>query len=425
MNICLLAGGGIDLSNSYVLIIAASLIVILSYFFNIIAKKTNIPSVLMLIGTGILIKYGMESIGIGELNILPILELLGIVGLIMIVLEAALDLELRKDKLPIIGKSMAVALLGLLICVFAIAGIFHYFLEVDYFRSLIYATPLSIMSSAIIIPSVGNLLQEKKEFMIYESTFSDILGIMLFYFLVGIHESGSVSGASVEFGTSLFGTIFVSLLASYVLVLIFQNIQAHVKLFLLIAILLLLYSVAKLAHMSPLLIILIFGIVLTNHHLFFRGPLEKWVKPKEIEHIEKDFYIITIETAFLVRTFFFVIFGMSINLNDLLSFEALIISGLILLIIYISRYLCLLAFVRKSVTPQLFIAPRGLITILLFYAIPHALEIEDFNLGILLFTILVTSLVMTFGLITDSTKGDSIGMSIGEDPVRIDDAGHH
>ena len=39
--------------SSYNLIIEASLIIILSYFFLQIAKKTNIPSVLMLIALGI------------------------------------------------------------------------------------------------------------------------------------------------------------------------------------------------------------------------------------------------------------------------------------------------------------------------------------------------------------------------------------
>jgi len=424
MNNLILLSGGFDIFSSYGMIISASLIVILSYFFNIIAKKTNIPSVLMLIFTGILIKLGMDAMHIEEIDFFPILEVLGIVGLIMIVLEAALDLELRKDKLPIIWRAMVVALLGLLICAFGIAFIIQFFIEVDYFRALIYATPLAIMSSAIIIPSVGNLVEDKKEFMIYESTFSDILGIMLFYFLIGVHESGSMGAASFDFASSLVLTILVSLAASYLLVLVFQNITAHVKLFLLIAILLLLYSVGKLMHLSPLLIILIFGMVLTNEQIFFRGPLEKWIKRDKVKHIEEDFYIITIETAFLIRTFFFVIFGITISLSSLLSFEVLIVSLLIILLIYAGRYLSLMLVSRGNVLPQLFIAPRGLITILLFFAIPKALEIEDFDSGILLFIILVSSLVMTLGLISDARSGDKIAMSIGDSPVRIDTDGH-
>ena len=57
---------------------------------------------------------------------------------------------------------------------------------VEFIQALVYALPLSIMSSAIIIPSVANLSNYKKEFLIYESTFSDILGIMVFYMIIEI-----------------------------------------------------------------------------------------------------------------------------------------------------------------------------------------------------------------------------------------------
>ena len=54
--------------------------------------------------------------------------------------------------------------------------------------------------------------------------------------------------------------------------------------------------------------------------------------------------------------------------------------------------------------PQLFIAPRGLITVLLFYAIPMEAQIEGFESGILLFVIIATSLVMTWAMIRDKSK---------------------
>ena len=44
-------------------------------------------------------------------------------------------------------------------------------------------------------------------------------------------------------------------------------------------------------------------------------------------------------------------------------------------------------------------APRGLITILLFYSIPEELVVERFNKGILLLVILVSSMVMAVALI--------------------------
>ena len=94
--------------NPYHIIIAFAGLIIISFLFNIIARKTNIPSVLMLIGLGVSVQifYGQSQ----NEGLMKILEVIGNVGLIFIVLEAALDLELKKEKIPIIFKSFFSAL---------------------------------------------------------------------------------------------------------------------------------------------------------------------------------------------------------------------------------------------------------------------------------------------------------------------------
>ena len=102
---------------------------------------------------------------IPDIDFFPILEVIGIIGLIMIVLEAALELELKKDKIKVILKSLIIATFGLGFSLLAAAVILFYLVpDMDWFTAILYATPLSILSSAIIIPSVGNLSEEKKEF---------------------------------------------------------------------------------------------------------------------------------------------------------------------------------------------------------------------------------------------------------------------
>ena len=403
--IFLASASGVDLSNAYVLIIGGSLIVLLSYLFNRIAQWTNIPSVLMLILTGVCISLWLKSTGVAELNLAKGLELLGIVGLIMIVLEAALDLELSRETLPLIGKSLLVALLCLLASTAGIALVLQAFISMSFTTALLYSTPLSIMSSAIIIPSVAGLVLHKKEFMVYESAFSDILGIMLFYFIISLLESGG-GAATLQFGGSLIITILVGIAASYLLVFLFKDLQSDVRLFLLIAILLLLYAAGKLLHLSPLLIILIFGLLLSNHKAvfkIFRNDLKK-DDDDPIHQIEKEFHLITLETAFVVRTFFFVVFGMTINLGSLINLNVFLISLLVILILYIARFIFLKLFVRKDFIPELWIAPRGLITILLFFAIPEEYQVEAFDSGILLYVIIISSLIMTFALIANGKK---------------------
>ncbi len=114
--------------------------------------------------------------------------------------------------------------------------------------------------------------------------------------------------------------------------------------------------------------------------------------------------IITLETAFVVRTFFFVIFGLTIAITSLFNIDVAIISLLIIASIYIIRFVILRIFVGSDILPQLFIAPRGLITVLLFYAIPKEAEIATFEPGILLFVIIGTSLIMTGAMIFDKKR---------------------
>ena len=54
---------------------------------------------------------------------------------------------------------------------------------------------------------------------------------------------------------------------------------------------------------------------------------------------------------------------------------------------------------KENVFPEIMIAPRGLITILLYYSIPKEYQIEYFEEGVLFFIIIVTSIVMMIGLL--------------------------
>lgn len=386
-------------NNPYIDIIAICGIVIISYAFGWISKHTKIPSVLLLIALGVAIQFVLMEfhITLGP-NLFNLLQLLGIVGLIMIVLEAALDLKLTKDKRSLIIKSFVIALLSLVGSSLAIAWLLTHFLSFTFYIALIYAIPLSIMSSAIIIPSVSQLAPKKKEFMIYESTISDILGIMLFYFVIGSSEDAKATAIIQEVAINIGLTIGLSVLASYLLVLLFQRITENARLFLLISVLIMLYAIGKIFHLSSLIVILVFGLTLSNYKLFFFGQLRKLINVDILKGINKEFHLVTLESAFIVRTFFFVVFGLTLDLQSLLNINTAIISLSITVALYVIRYICLRPFM-KSILPELFIAPRGLITVLLFFAIPPAFMQENFSSGILLYPILITGAVMTAGMI--------------------------
>ncbi len=423
MNITLLT---VDMSSPYILLIAASVVLILSFFFGEISKKTSIPSVLLLIVLGVLVKLGLDALDLEkEIDFFPILEILGIVGLIMIVLEAALELKLDREKVIPITIALVIALVGLLLSTWITAVILKYFIpDLSTLQSWIYATPLSILSSAIIIPSVTHLRKDKREFHIYESTFSDILGIMVFYFLLSkvpsAHSevmSDAGGGSFLNFGLTTLLTVILSLVFSYIIVFIFQKIKSSAKLFLLISVLLLLYSIEKLLHLSPLFMILVFGLVIANMDLFFSGRFKKWLDKNKAKEVYHGLHLITLETAFVVRTFFFVIFGITIVFSTLADWRVIGISALCLLVIYVIRFALLRLIIGRDFFPQLFVAPRGLITILLYYAIPTEVQSEGFSEGILLFIIIGTSLIMTWAMIRNNNRSGKAVSKAKSNPI--------
>lgn len=385
--------------DAYLFIIIICAVVIVSFFFNIIARRTNIPSVLMLIALGV----GMQQLLLNY-NLDPdytnALEILGIVGVIMIVLEAALDLELKKEKWPIIWKSFTIAFFSLVLTTLAISFFIRlFFADIEFLAAIVYAIPLSVLSSSIIIPSVTNLSNHKKEFLIYESTFSDILGIMIFYMIVENLNASGMQELALSVGGNLFITVVVSVILSYILLYVIQNIKGNARFFLFLSILVLLYSVGKMFHLSSLIMILMFGILLRNHKVVLFKQLEVWLVDERIDFVFEEFKMIINETSFLVRTLFFVVFGMTLPLASLLSSYVWLISGIFLLVTYLLRFILYLIIEKKDTMPQTFIAPRGLISILLFFAIPETLKREGFESGVLFVVIISTSLIMALSLI--------------------------
>ncbi len=400
--------------NAYLLIIGLCVVIIFSFFTNVLAKKKNIPSVLILIVLGVGIQQLLNYFGLSA-NLMGTLEVLGIVGLIMIVLEAALDLELSWDRWPIIWKSFTIASLSLGLTSILLALVIQLLIPgTELISAIIYAIPVSIMSSAIIIPSVANLGKYKREFLIYESTFSDILGIMVFYFIVENVEVEGMRQLSFAIGSNIFITIAISIILSYVMLYIIQKIKSEAKFFLFLAVLVLLYAVGKMFHLSSLIIILMFGMLLRNHKVLLFGKLEEWLHDDRMDILFDQFKMITVETSFLVRTFFFVVFGMSLPLLSLLSWKVWIVSVVFLLITYALRFGLFYVVERKDTMPQTFIAPKGLISILLFFAIPKGLKTEGFENGVLFVVIIVTSIIMAWALISagKETTEEAVEMEV-------------
>lgn len=390
------------MNNPYHILIAVSILIILSYLFNLISGKIKVPSVILLLLTGIGLQFLAKGTTYNFSETKLPLELLGIIGLIFIVLEGSLDLKITRKKLPLIGKSFVSALLILIATSGLIGWILIEFIELPISTAFVYAVPLGVISSAIAIPSVNKLSEEKKEFIIYESTFSDIIGIMLFnYIVIGNITSGN---SIASFFINLFIMLTVSAISTGLLLFLLSYTKSHIKFYLIFAILILIYSISKMFHLSPLLFILIFGLMLNNANLFIKGNLANYLHLERLQSTTEELKLITAETAFIVRTFFFILFGYAINLHLLMDLNVILIGFLITAAILFTRFIFLRFISKSNIFPEIFIAPRGLITIVLFYSIPSQFQTSDFNEGILFFVIIATSVIMMLGIMATRTN---------------------
>jgi Kef-type K+ transport system membrane component KefB len=392
-------------STEWLLIILCCLVV-LSYLFSIVSKKVRVPSVLLLLFAGI----GLRFLALANNIVIPlpgqIIEALGAVGLIMIMLEAGLDLEIKKEKLGLIRNSFFTALFILIISTALVTGILYYWLRENLIKSLVYAIPLCIMSSSIVIPSIHHLTERKREFLIYEASFSDILGIVFFnYFIAKEVMTWQSLGM---FGFNFILVILLSLFLSIALFFILRRTSLQVKFFLIFSLLILIYAGGKLLHLPSLMIILAFGLLINNWESIQRLPIIKKIAHWEMGDIRSSLHTITAESSFLVRTFFFLLFGFSIDLKFLYEPEVWMVGSLIVIGLFVIRLLYLHFSLKTNIFPESFFIPRGLITIVLFYKIPSHLKLANFNDGILFFVILSTSIILALGMLFYKASGSDV-----------------
>jgi NhaP-type Na+/H+ or K+/H+ antiporter len=379
--------------------------------------------------TGIVVRAIMSAYGYDQLGFLDdLIPVLGTIGLILIVLEGALELEIKKDKLSLILKGFFAALVILVLNIAALQWIFTNLFQMNTQLSTLTAIPLAIISSAVAIPSAAGLLKQDREFVVYESTFSDILGIMIFnYALRQFEAQQALIGTTplVSLFLQILGVIVISVAITYVLFRLMRQIDHHVKFFLILALLILVYAFGKLFHLPALVTIFIFGIFLSNVKSLLPQFLKNYLDLEQTEKELHEFHILTAESTFIVRTFFFLFFGFSIQLSDFNSIQPLFYGVLIILIMLLLRYTYFTATTFKiKPSPLVYMSPRGLISILLFIQLKEVgfidLSTSPIDERVLLIIILSSMLVMLIGTLKKAEPSEVENEIEEETPLTVE-----
>jgi len=279
--------------------------------------------------------------------------------------------------------------LGFTATLAAFATLFHFGLSLDVPVALLAAIPFAVISSAVAIPAAHGLPAQPREFVIYESSLSDIFGVLVFY--AWLNAEGSLELFAFDLlgggGVSLAAAALVALLLYYFM----NQLEGHVRFLPLIAGLICLYAVGKELHLSPLIMVLGCGLLINNPGLLKWHAKLRSLHSKKYEQTLKEFKGLVAELTFATKSFFFLLLGYWTDIKEMVSVRAWLIAGAGIAIIYVSRWLILKILRQESAERLLWIAPRGLITVLLFLSASGSGSLQHFPFGSVMLIVLITA----------------------------------
>ena len=393
------------------IIIAVCILMLIAYLFDLSSAKTKIPSVILLLLLGWVMQQGCYFLGVTTPDFESLLPVIGNIGLLLIVLEGSLELEFDRSKIPLVKKSFYSSIIPIILLTLILTALFSYYGNNDWRASLLSSIPLCVISSAIAIPTVRYFDKASREFVVYESSFSDIIGVLFFNFVI-YNEVIDVF-SFLDFGKEILVMLVLSFVFTILLAYLLNKIENHVKFTPMIIIIIMIYFISKYLHLPGLLFILILGLFLGNLE---RLDSVKWIhklNPEMLHNEAMRLKEIVIEATFLVRAFFFLLFGFLLETKEILNLQTLPWSLSIFGLIVLIRFM-VLKILKIPISPVGFIAPRGLITILLFLSLPASQAIGIVNKSLIVQVIIFTSLFMMVGAIKSGKIDNSSEENIEE-----------
>ncbi len=398
------------MQNSLLLIL--SILVLISYLFEVISPRTKIPSVLLVLLLGISIKQLLVYLAIPAPTLDHVLPLLGTIGLILIVFEGALELPVDRTNVPMIRKSVLSSLISLILTSACIAFFFKIAFAASLQQGMLYAIALSVISSAIAVPTARLFSKEQSSFIVFESSFSDIIGVLLFNFFLLNEKITLMSG--VNFILQIFFSLIISILGTAVLVFLLNNLKHKIRFIPIIAVMLIMYAVAKHFHLSALILVLVMGLFLANAEKFSQQLNRFKLNPQRLLTEVKKLEEIIAELTFVIRVSFFLLFGYTMNIEELFNPNTALLASVVVMAIVFFRAM-LLWILKLPWFPYLFIAPRGLITLLLFMSVPLTLVIPQISKGFITQVVVMSILIMMISTVFSPRKNKSLSGSLPAD----------
>ncbi len=410
------------------------LVILVGLAGELVFKRTGVPSVLFLMGLGVVLGPILGLIKAAQ--VIALAPYFGTLALLIILFDGGLNLQFMK----VLKQAPLAVLFSLTVFVsttVAIAAFYTWALEGPWLHGLLLGSILGGTAAAIVIPvasQLNTLREPVKVLLSLDSAFSEVFVVVIALAFMGMftgagEKSGMVGGIVHAFLDALIlatvaGALWARLLAwlkgqalSYMLTL---------------AAILVLYYVAELLGGNGAITILLFGLVLANMQYLVRRlshPIRVLIG-YELDQAEfaLDAFLkrINEELSFLVRTFFYVLLGLILDLSAMTWVVAAAGAGLFAVTLIVRWIVTeILGHVKGGWTPTerrvvASMLPRGVATAVMAF-LPTAAGIPDTErFPIYALTVIALGVVyMTAALpVERRLAGETVGPATRSEPVK-------
>jgi NhaP-type Na+/H+ or K+/H+ antiporter len=308
---------------------------------------------------------------------------------------------------------MTLAPLSYFLTMAVVAGLALWLTDLEVMPAFILGAIAGSTSEAIVIPLVRQLKvrEETETLLSVESSVNDVLSIVITVALVEAYSLGEFKFAAIsgDLISSFLVAIVFGFVGAFIWSLLLDKIHAIKNAaFTTPAFIFVIFGIVELLGFSGAIAALAFGITLGNVQSIRFPPISKKPlssEPVSLTETEKIFFS---EFAFLLKTFFFVYLGISLELMS----GWLFILGLIMtIVVFVVRMAAVKVSTSKSiptrdVSMMAIMVPKGLAAVVLA-SIPAQNEIvggdliRNLTYGLVLFSIIGTSLLV---LLLEKTK---------------------
>lgn len=353
-------------------------LLVLAFLANRLFRVTRVPDVIVLMAAGLVLGPGLHLVNTSLLR--PVTHFFGTLALVLILFEGGLELEVR-DTIRHFPAGLLLSVYAYILTTISVTCVFHYSQGAPTETSLLVGAVLGCTSSAIILPVLQQIEVSKpvRITMLLDASISDTLAVLTVGILLTLKISGGqiasqfMTGIAYQFSVSIVVGLIAAYIWSYLLPLMSEQRFWQVLTF---SAVLLLYAAMEGIGANGLIAVLIFGLGIANFHRLNRSALDSTLGPDppsghvQIHHFHS-------ELSFLVRSFFFVLIGLVVDVKGLIKYD-LLVGGLVGAMV-LARWIAVRAtwWAWRDAGPlerelPMWIQPRGLITVVLALGVIEA-----------------------------------------------------